>query len=38
MTIIGLITIKIGDGDITAFIFTEFIAIPLFFAKENWIG
>lgn len=25
------------DGDGTAFVFFGFIAIPLFFAKENWI-
>lgn len=25
------------DNDITALIFFAFIAIPMFFAKENWI-
>lgn len=25
------------DGDGTAFVFLGMIAIPLFFAKENWI-
>lgn len=37
LTILGLITIKMSDGNITAFIFIEFIAVPLFFAKENLI-
>ncbi len=25
------------DKDVTALVFFAFIAIPLFFAKENWI-
>lgn len=37
LTILGLISAKLLDGDITVLIFMEFIAIPLFFAKENYI-
>ncbi len=35
--VLGLISVPLGDGDITALIFLQIFAIPLFFAKENWI-
>ena len=35
--IIGMLSMTV-DNDGTAFIFTLFLAIPLFFARTNWIG
>ena len=37
LTILGLISVKLTEGDITVLVFMELIAIPLFFAKENYI-
>ncbi len=36
LTIAGLIPVFV-DGDATFLVFTGCIAIPLFFAKKNWI-
>lgn len=33
---IGILSIMI-DGDATFLVFALFLAIPLFFAKKNWI-
>lgn len=33
--ILGLISIPVCDGDITAFIFILMISIPIFFEKDN---
>lgn len=32
---LGLISIPVCDGDITAFVFILMIAIPIFFEKDN---
>ena len=37
LTILGIITIPICDGNITAFVFILMISIPLFFEKDNCI-
>lgn len=37
LIIIGIITIPVCDGDITAFIFLLMIALMLFFEKDNCI-
>jgi len=36
MALIGILSASI-DGDGTGAVFIMFFAIPLFFAKENWI-
>jgi len=36
LILIGLVPILI-ERDVTLFIFTLMIGLPLFFAKENWI-
>ena len=35
LIILGLISIPVCDGDITAFVFILMIAIPIFFEKDN---
>lgn len=37
LILLGLLSIKILDGDITAFVFVSMLALPVFFAKENVI-
>ena len=33
----GIVAAIVAEGDITALVFFSFIAVPLFFAKENWV-
>lgn len=33
----GIVTTIVSDGDATALVLIGGIAVPLFFAKENWI-
>ena len=37
LMLIGLFTVKLLEGDITVFIFTLIIGLPVFFSKENVI-
>lgn len=37
LIVLGIIAAKVLDGDCTVLIFLSMIALPLFFAKENYI-
>lgn len=35
--VIAVFTVILSRGDFTTFVFLNLIAVPLFFAKNNWI-
>ena len=37
MTMLGVIAFKVDSSDATFLVFTLMIAIPLFFARKNWV-
>lgn len=37
LLLIGVLVTIIADGDATALVFISLFAVPMFFAKEQWI-